>query len=304
MPAKKGWGPSKDWNSKACQKALKYGRELAQVNLCACGEPAKHYPEDEPPVCDKCVKVTPYIEMCDCCGLRPVSRSGLNYQRCPDCLVDIDGQVLTTDHGVGPWVDLYFVQMILQPWELRWEAGHGAEFMALEVARAWDGFRGINREIQDLKIRLAESEARNREMWRELAEAFDDMKRLNDIKRMSQDPDYHATLDQLYLVMSIDKGRAVRDIAHGVQGVIFDAKRRNVSGYKGEVGAKLSVSSDKDRLPSDSYVAIITCEVMQKVPAAVCGSRLPLDGDGKVVAPREFFQFLPLGKAVEEQAGA
>jgi len=155
------------------------------------------------------------------------------------------------------------------------------------------------REIECLKDMLYRVRVECNELREELSEAFDQLKRFGDIRRMAEAEGYAATLDQIYIVMGIDSGRAVRDMAHAIQGVLFDAKRRDVTNYAGEVGVKFKISFDKDSRPSECDVAIITCEVNQKVPAAACGSRIGLDTSGRVIAPREFFQNLPLGRAGE-----
>jgi hypothetical protein len=307
----KGWGKPDRWTTKHCGQALEYARKLAGVTLCKCGQPAQHYLEEEGEdtvaLCarcyelhlDFCAHLLPGVPVCDCCGVAAATRFGLGYQRCQDCLMGIDAQVTEGEHGEGPWVDERTLFDILHPLANAW---CDPVWIPLELARAWDGFRGITQELEFLRAALTDARKENRELHSELAGAFSDLQRFNDIRRMSEAAGYEATLDQLYIVMSIDNGKAVRDIAHGVQGIIFDAKRRNVVNYKGEVGAKLAITFDKDSRPSECDVAIVTCEVSQKVPAAVCGSRIGLDTSGKVVAPREFFQNLPLGQA--GQAGA
>jgi len=309
---KQDWGKPGSWNKRACEAALAYGRKLAGVVMCACGQPAHHYPEDDgQPMCDDCQAVqAKFMQdealaataislmldfLCDCCGVAQGTFVGTGYRRCEDCLVGVSALPEVVKPGEGPWLDGPTLFYVFHPVEFM--DPECADWWALETSRAWGGFRGITGELASLRAALALVMEECRKLRLELADAFDDLRRFNDIKRLSEDESYDANLDQLYIVMSIDNGKAVRDIAHGVQGVIFDAKRRNVVNYKGEVGAKLAISFDKDTRPSECDVAIVTCEVSQKVPAAVCGSRIGLDTNGKVVAPREFFQNLPLGQA-------
>lgn len=281
--SKKGWGAPEKWNTKRCGQILDWAREQAGVTLCACGEPAHHYPEDGPALCESCMKQRTEesdhreCEVCGNEGVQVIAGAML----CQECSDKHSGVEIVSMEGIPLLVDPSIVDNVLALW------AYPYEIMAA-------------REIEYLKDMLYRVRVERNELREELGEAFDQLKRFNDIKRLSEDEGYAATLDQLYIVMSIDNGKAVRDIAHGVQGVIFDAKRRNVVNYKAEVGAKLAISFDKDTRPSECDVAIVTCEVSQKVPAAVCGSRIGLDTSGKVVAPREFFQNLPLGQAAAD----
>lgn len=44
--SKKGWGKPDVWTPKNCLKLTKYGRDVAGVILCPCGEVARHSYED------------------------------------------------------------------------------------------------------------------------------------------------------------------------------------------------------------------------------------------------------------------
>lgn len=275
----KGWGIPAKWNTKKCNDVLAWAREQAGVTLCECGEVAHHYPEDGPALCDACHEKLEecHLRECEVCGEEGVIVvSGA--MLCQGCADKHSGMEIVPMAYVQHLVDLTIVDNALFFWGYPHEIRAEMEIMALRDQLYW-------------------SQRRNGNLRDQLDRAQDQLQRFNDIKRMAEAEGYAANLDQLYIVMSIDNGKAVRDIAHGVQGVIFDAKRRNVVNYKGEVGAKLVLTFDKDTRPAECDVAIITCEVSQKVPAAVCGSRIGLDTSGKVVAPREFFQNLPLGQA-------
>ncbi|KAF0235098.1 MAG: hypothetical protein FD177_257 [Desulfovibrionaceae bacterium] len=279
---KKGWGSSAKWNTKNCGKILAWAREQAGVTLCECGEPAHHYPEDGPALCDSCHERLEECSLreCEVCGEEGVIVvSGA--MLCQGCADKHSGMEIVSMSSTPILVDPHVMDNALSFWAYPYEIASAMEIQALRDQLYWTQRRASNLRDQ-------------------LDRAQDQLQRFNDIRRMAESEGYDASLDQLYIVMSIDNGKAVRDVAHGVQGIIFDGKRRNVVNYKGEVGAKLTITFNKDKLPQDCDVAIITCEVSQKVPAAVCGSRIGLDTSGKVLAPREFFQNLPLGQAGNE----
>lgn len=259
--------------------------------------------------------VEPEPVMCDCCGVVPPERFGLGYARCQECIDLMERFRTQIVRGEGPWLDPSIVFSIFHPIQL--SDPECGEWWGLEIARAWDGFRGILGAFRILNATVRAQEARfqtyvreterrirtlegdNRKLERELGEAF------GDIQRLTSDREYKASLKDIMVVAGIDRGRFVRDLKKKLQQVVNDAVGRDDPGYKGKVKAVLTITFDKSQgRPTESKAAIITCEVNEDTPPAVSGSRLYFDGEGEIVPPQEAIEQMPLMQAGASQAQA
>ncbi|GAB6037166.1 hypothetical protein JCM15519_17250 [Fundidesulfovibrio butyratiphilus] len=137
--------------------------------------------------------------------------------------------------------------------------------------------------------RVFELEARVRELEAELEGAF------GEIHRLTTDHEYKASLADILIVAGIDRGRLVRDLRRKLQQVITDAVDRDDPSYKAKVKALLTITFDKAcGLPSEALAAIITCEVNEDTPPAVCGSRIYFDAKANIIPPKEYAKHMPL----------
>ena len=254
---KKGWGKPETWNTRRCLKLLKYGRDMAKVLMCTCGKPAKHFGDEDDP-----------FQLCDEChatdeALGKVLADAVK----ADAKVEAEPVRVIAPfpgHMAVPreaWVFPYFTEVVL------WEACLAARSEA-------DRYRML------LEIEKAEKDAV-----------------LGPLKAITSDPLYRASLDDIIFVVTLDRGRAVRDFRDKCRTLMVDAFNRDEPKYKGKV--KLIFKAAYDTRPSDNEGAAYTVEVKEDLPAFVSGGRLYHNKKGDLLKPGEVYQGMPLAKAGE-----
>jgi len=272
--SKKGWGKTEAWNKRTCEKALAYGREIAGVTLCACGQPAHHYPEDGPAMCEGCYqacKDESDLSECEVCGNEGVAMVD-GVMLCQECNDKPGEEPSETVHIVTKfpahlilpreaWVFPYFSEVVL------WEACLAARAEA-------DRIRDL------LDIERAEKDAI-----------------LGPLLAITNDPMYRATLEDIIFVVTLDRGRPVRDFHDKCRTLMVDAFNRDEPKYKGKVGMVFKASYD-DR-PSDNMGMSYTVEVKEDLPAFVSGSRLYHDKKGNLLRGEEVYSLTELGQAAQ-----
>lgn len=118
---------------------------------------------------------------------------------------------------------------------------------------------------------------------------------LGPLMTITKDPEYRASLDDIIFLVTLDKGRPVRDFHLKCQTLMVDAFSRDEPKYKGKV--KLVFTSSYDSPPSDGAGAAYSVEVKEETPPFVSGGRLYHDKKGKVLTAADAYQQLPLGQA-------
>lgn len=256
--SKKGWGKAEAWNRKTCEKALAYGREVAGVTLCACGQPARHFGDKDDPwqLCDECRSLDQ--------DLSEILSDAVEVDRkAPPEPETVHIVTRFPAHMVLPresWVFPYFSEVVL------WEACLAARADADRL-----------REL--LEIERAEKDAV-----------------LGPLLAITNDPMYRASLDDILFVVTLDRGRPVRDFRDKCRTLMVDAFNRDEPKYKGKV--KMIFKAAYDDRPSDNSGMSYTVEVKDDLPAFVSGSRLYHNKKGDLLRGDEVFQLTDLGRQV------
>lgn len=253
---RKGWGKPENWNTQRCLKLLKYGRDIAQVPMCSCGKPAKHFGDKDDPfqLCDECRATDDALgqvlaDAMEADTPRPTVETVRIVTKFPDNLV------VPRDS----WVFPYYSEVVL------WEACLAARAEA-------DRYRHLL------------------EIEKESLDAV-----LGPLKAITSDPLYRASLDDIIFVVTLDRGRAVRDFRDKCRTLMVDAFSRDEPKYKGKV--KLIFKASYDDRPSENSGMAYTVEVKEDLPAFVSGSRLYHNKKGDLLTSGEVYSLTDLGKA-------
>ncbi|MFP5223144.1 MAG: hypothetical protein ACLGSA_12710 [Acidobacteriota bacterium] len=259
--SRKGWGKPEVWTPKNCLKLTKYGRDVAGVNLCGCGEVARHFDEDGFVQCDACHELDESLGE----TLKDAITMEVNGSR-------VTVQVVTEP---APAVSLYFRDEFILDRE-SWVFPYAREVALWEIC---------------LKAR-AEAD-RYRALLALKQEEMDTV--LGPLAAITSDPEYRATMDDIIFLVNLDHGRPVRDFHDKAKTLMVDAFNRDEPKYKGAV--KLVFKVGYDAKPSDNQGASYSVEVKEDTPPFVSGGRLYHDKKGNLLKSDELYQALPLGQA-------
>jgi hypothetical protein len=261
--SRKGWGKPEVWTPKNCLKLTKYGRDVAGVILCTCGEVARHFDEDSA-LCDSCHELDESL--------------GETLQEAHT--LEIGGSRITVQmitENPSPAASLYFRDEFILDRE-SWVFPYSREVALWEIC---------------LKAR-AEAD-RYRALLALEQENLDAV--LGPLKAITSDPEYRATMDDIIFLINLDHGRPVRDFHDKAKTLMVDAFNRDEPKYKGAV--KLVFKVGYDAKPSDNQGAAYSVEVKEDTPPFVSGGRLYHDKKGNLLKSDELFQSLPLGQAAD-----
>lgn len=258
---KKGWGKPEVWNTQRCLKLLKYGRDIAQVPMCSCGKPAKHFGDKDDP-----------FQLCDDCH---ATDEALGQTLADAVTADMAGGYKFTS---SPAVSLYFRDSFILARE-SWVFPYYREVVL------WEACLAARAEADRLRDLL------------EIARADKDAV-LGPLLAITSDPMYRASLDDIIFVVTLDRGRAVRDFRNKCRTLMVDAFNRDEPKYKGKV--KLIFKAAYDDLPSNNKGMPYTVEVKEDLPAFVSGSRMYHNKKGDLLKSGEVYGLTDLGKAGSE----
>lgn len=132
--------------------------------------------------------------------------------------------------------------------------------------------------------KLEAADAEWLEMRREIVALTDELtEAFRDLDILGIRSELHADVNAISLILSIDKGQFVQDLADGMQTLLFDMQSRFDPDKKWNVASKVTLQHDAN----NENRKIVKAEVKSVTPPIESGGAIYTDGQGKMLAVKD-----------------
>lgn len=158
-------------------------------------------------------------------------------------------------------------------------------------------------ELQDLlynnpffAVKIEKADAEWLELRREIVSLTDELSEaFCDLEILGIRGELHADVNAIGLILSIDKGQYVQDMADGMQTLLFDMQDRPDPDKKWVMNNKVTLMNDENNFNRK----IVKAEVKSVTPAIESGGTIFCDGSGKMLAVKDAVQQMRLFESGE-----